>query len=36
MCWQSFSYVCDWTYGNLSKSHIESYKIIDFKDFEAL
>ena len=22
---------CDWIYGNRSKSHVESYEIIDFK-----
>ena len=27
---------CDWIYGNQSKSHIRSYEIIDFKDFNAL
>ena len=26
----------DWIQGNRSKSHIGSYKIIDFKDFKAL
>ena len=28
--------ICDWIYGNHSKSHIGSYEIIDFKDFNAL
>ena len=28
--------ICDWIYGNCFKSHIRSYKIIDFKDFKAL
>jgi len=28
--------LCYWIYGSLSKSHIGSYKIIDFKDFKAL
>ena len=27
---------CDWIYGNRSKSHIGSYEIIDFKDFNTL
>ena len=27
---------CDWIYGNHSKLRIKSYKIIDFKDFNAL
>jgi len=26
----------DWIYGNRSKSHIGSYEIIDFKDFNTL
>ena len=26
----------DWIYGNRYKSHIASYKIINFKDFKAL
>jgi len=29
-------YICDWIYGNRSKSHIGSYEIIDFKDFNTL
>ena len=28
--------ICDWIYGNRSKSHIGSYDIIDFKDFNTL
>jgi len=28
--------ICDWIYGNRSKSHIGSYEIINFKDFKAL
>ena len=28
--------ICDWIYGNRSKSHIGSYEIIDFKDFNTL
>jgi len=28
--------ICDWIYGNRSKSHIESYEIINFKDFKTL
>ena len=28
--------ICDWIYGNRSKSHIGSYKMIDFKDSKAL
>ena len=27
---------CDWIYGNRSKSHIGSYEMIDFKDFNTL
>jgi len=27
---------CNWIYGNRSKSHIGSYEIIDFKDFNTL
>jgi len=26
--------ICDWIYGNRSKSHIGSYEIIDFKDHD--
>ena len=25
--------ICDWIYGDRSKSHIRSYEIIDFKDY---
>ena len=25
--------ICDWIYGNRSKSHIGSYEIINFKDY---
>ena len=28
-----FTSICDWIYGNHSKSHIGSYEIIDFKDY---
>ena len=28
--------ICDWIYGNHSKSHIGSYEIINFKDFKTL
>ena len=28
--------ICDWIYGNRSKSHIGSYKIINFKEFKAV
>ena len=28
--------ICDWIYGNHSKSHIEIYEIINFKDLKAL
>jgi len=28
--------ICDWIYGNRSKSHIGSYEIIDFKDFKTV
>jgi len=28
--------ICDWIYGNRSKSDIGSYEIIDFKDLNAL
>ena len=31
-----FESKCDWIYGNRSKSHIGSYEIIDFKDFNTL
>jgi len=27
--------ICDWIYGNQSESHIGSYEIIDFKDFNT-
>ena len=32
----SVNHICDWIYGNRSKSHIGSYEIIDFKDFNTL
>jgi len=28
--------ICGWIYGNRSKSHIGSYEIINFKDFNIL
>jgi len=31
-----FLLICGWIYGNCSKWHIESYEIIDFKDFKTL
>ena len=36
ICLLFVTYNCDWIYGNRSKSHIGSYKIIDFKDFKTL
>jgi len=33
---KSLRKICDWIYGNRSKSHIGNYEIIDFKDFKAL
>ena len=30
------AYICDLIYRNRSKSHIGSYEIIDFKDFNTL
>jgi len=33
---KKMEYICDWIYGNRSKSHIGNYKKIDFKDVNAL
>jgi len=34
--WKCSHNICDWIYENRSKSHIGSYDIIDFKDFNTL
>ena len=36
LCLQGKFINCDWIYGNRSKSHIGSYEIIDFEDFNIL